>query len=194
VHSVQRKIKRKNKMKKIMILASAIAISCAANAAQYVWGLSSYDYQDKSGTPLEDGTAFFFLGTVTASDTAFDLSQATYITYGGFDANNYAYGHVDNSNLLSSDAITSTAAGQAYSIVLVDANVTTLEGYEGDYTIVTGTSNAGVLPGATNTYYADFVNGTSSAYTTSTMAVPEPTSGLLLLLGMAGLALKRKRA
>ena len=25
-------------------------------------------------------------------------------------------------------------------------------------------------------------------------AVPEPTSGLLLLLGMAGLALKRKRA
>ena len=29
---------------------------------------------------------------------------------------------------------------------------------------------------------------------TATAAVPEPTSGLLLLLGMAGLALKRKRA
>ena len=28
----------------------------------------------------------------------------------------------------------------------------------------------------------------------STAAVPEPTSGLLLLIGMAGLALKRKRA
>ena len=31
-------------------------------------------------------------------------------------------------------------------------------------------------------------------YVTASASVPEPTSGLLLLLGMAGLALKRKRA
>ena len=36
-----------------------------------------------------------------------------------------------------------------------------------------------------------YVDPTSQGYTA---AVPEPTSGLLLLLGMAGLALKRKRA
>ncbi|MBQ8125931.1 MAG: PEP-CTERM sorting domain-containing protein [Kiritimatiellae bacterium] len=36
------------------------------------------------------------------------------------------------------------------------------------------------------------IGGTGAA--TSWTAVPEPTSGLLLLLGMAGLALKRKRA
>ena len=36
--------------------------------------------------------------------------------------------------------------------------------------------------------------GTSGAKTYITASVPEPTSGLLLLLGMAGLALKRKRA
>ena len=35
-------------------------------------------------------------------------------------------------------------------------------------------------------------SGSAGAWTTS--AVPEPTSGLLLLLGVAGLALKRKRA
>lgn len=35
-------------------------------------------------------------------------------------------------------------------------------------------------------------NGTATAW--STAAVPELTSGLLFLLGMAGLALKRKRA
>ena len=37
--------------------------------------------------------------------------------------------------------------------------------------------------------------GTSSTPTAwSTAAVPEPTSGLLMLLGMAGLALRRRRA
>ena len=44
---------------------------------------------------------------------------------------------------------------------------------------------------------SDFIGGTmstiSSPYVVSNV-IPEPTSGLLLLLGMAGLALKRKRA
>jgi hypothetical protein len=38
--------------------------------------------------------------------------------------------------------------------------------------------------------YYTFATG---AYTATTAAVPEPTSGLLLLLGMAGLALRRKQ-
>ena len=38
--------------------------------------------------------------------------------------------------------------------------------------------------------YGTFAAGTQGGWT----AVPEPTSGLLMLLGMAGLALKRKRA
>ncbi len=41
-------------------------------------------------------------------------------------------------------------------------------------------------------YYA---TGTEeNVWWTNVTSVPEPTSGLLLLLGMAGLALKRKRA
>ena len=39
-----------------------------------------------------------------------------------------------------------------------------------------------------------YYNGASSGTAMGWTAVPEPTSGLLLLLGMAGLALKRKRA
>ena len=39
--------------------------------------------------------------------------------------------------------------------------------------------------------YGTFASGTSGWQTT---AVPEPTSGLLMLLGMAGLALRRRRA
>ena len=41
-----------------------------------------------------------------------------------------------------------------------------------------------------------FSNVSANAQTawTQTGAIPEPTSGLLLLLGMAGLALRRKQA
>ena len=39
-----------------------------------------------------------------------------------------------------------------------------------------------------------FGDSTAAATAWTGAAVPEPTSGLLLLLGMAGLALKRKRA
>jgi len=49
------------------------------------------------------------------------------------------------------------------------------------------------LSGAVSTAFDGIdlmVSPASQGYT----AVPEPTSGLLLILGMAGLALKRKRA
>ena len=47
------------------------------------------------------------------------------------------------------------------------------------------------IAGLTNDYSLDlYADPTTQGYT----AVPEPTSGLLLLLGMAGLALRRKRA
>ncbi len=185
-------------MRKILTFASAIIITCAAHAANYVWGLGSGDYQDHSGNALETGTAFFYLGTVTASASAFDVSAATYIASAGFDSDLYGYGAMSTDSLQSSEIITSTAAGQAYSIILLEnSGVSTIDGYDGYYTIINGSSVAGVLPGTTPTYYADFSNFTSSAYTTSQMsggAVPEPTSGLLMLLGVAGLALKRKRA
>ena len=59
--------------------------------------------------------------------------------------------------------------------------------------IATGTVGAesGITLANLGTY---FLGGTSTDSTGGWQAVPEPTSGLLLLLGMAGLALKRKIA
>ena len=60
-------------------------------------------------------------------------------------------------------------------------------------------SNAMVVNVATGTATASNfgtkAGGTGTAFTAwQTMDTPEPTSAMLLLLGMAGLALKRKRA
>ena len=185
-------------MKKLLILAGTIVVACSLNAAQFAWGLASGDYQDKSGNELLTGTAFLYLGNVTATESAFNFGTSTFVASAGFDDVNYSYGYVDTSSastLQSSDAVASTAAGQAYSIILVDkSGLASLDGYTGDYTIITGTSTEETILAATPVKYASFVDGLSSAYTTSTMsAVPEPTSGLLMLLGIAGLALRRRR-
>ena len=180
-------------MKKLMIVLAAFTVACAANAASFVWGNASYDYTDKDGNALTTGTAFLYLGTVTASATGFDVSGATLLASGGFDDTQWAYGNIDADNLSSSDALANTTAGQSYTLILVDSSVSTLENFEGYYAMQTGTSTENSIPGATVTKYAEFVSFDPIS-TTSAMAAPEPTSGLLMLLGMAGLALRRRRA
>lgn len=59
--------------------------------------------------------------------------------------------------------------------------------------IATGTvgADSGLTIGNLGTYYFGKDTGTATG---GWQAVPEPTSGLLMLVGLAGLALKRKRA
>ena len=182
-------------MKKQLILITTAFVAITLQAANFVWGNGSYDYTGPNGeTDYTGGKAFLFLGTVTASATAFDMSSATQVTSSLFDDVNWVYGNVDAENLSASDLVTSTAAGQAFTLIIVDKNVDSLAGFEGNYYIYNGVSDdPGVLPGTTPVYYAQFFDASPVA-TWSAMAAPEPTSGLLLLLGVAGLALKRKRA
>ena len=181
-------------MKKLTILASVAMVACAVNAASFTWGFGGGEYYDQNGAELYTGTAFLYLGTVTASETAFNTSGATLLMYGGFDNNYWAYGNPDADNLSSSASVTETTAGQDYTLILLNKeNATSLDGYQGYYTLITGSSAEEAIPGATVVKYASFTNY-DAPITTSTLMVPEPTSGLLMLLGMAGLALKRKRA
>ena len=190
-------------MNKLMTLASVLAVACVANASSFTWGFGNEgDYLDKNGNAFDSGTAFLFLGTVSATDSAFDLSQATYVTSAGY-VNDY-FGAISADDMASSDAVTSTDAGQAFSLLLFDTEgmtATDLVGYEGDYVLYTGTSTRGTIPGATVDYYAKFIRaGEVEASDWATMSaagptpIPEPTSGFLMLLGMAGLALRRRRA
>lgn len=194
-------------MKKIIMGFAAMAMAMSLSAAEYNWGLNGFDYVGPSGEGYVEefggnfysgGYAMLFLGTVSATENAFNTAGATYITAGGFDDVNFVYGNSDASAGISSDLITSTAAGQSYSIVILDKVVDNLDGYTGNYAIINGTSAEAVRNPATNGMVAQFVDSnplTQSQWNTMTSSpVPEPTSGLLLLLGMAGLALRRRRA
>lgn len=191
-------------MKKLVIAIAVTAISSMASAATYCWGVQSFNYTGPDGSGWDAGaganlysgaTAFLYLGTVTYNN-GFVTDGTTYITSAGYDNTNYGYGYLDAdvNSMPTSDKITDSG-NQAYSIVFVDASVSSIDDSSvQNYIILNGTSTAGYDPG-TEKHYASFltstvIGGSGVAWT----AVPEPTSGLLLLLGIAGLALKRKRA
>ena len=171
-------------MKKMMIALAAIASAIVCNAAVVNWQSGAVykatDNTTKVGKGVTDYTVAIAFFTDSAGANAVtgltgDLSVST-------SGNGSKY----------SGTVDGFAAGTTYYTQLV----ITTDGYEAKSDIVAfataGTGDATL----------DFSTGEgfSTAYTFSTanagtwQAVPEPTSGLLMLLGLAGLALKRKRA
>ena len=178
-------------MKKL-IMGLAIAVCAATASASMVnWGLSSGDVLD--ATKVDAGTAYlmYSTGTVDFSKLAkMDKFDATSLAAVGLDTtiDTFAYSASKVSNSVSVVPTTKTSANTnigggnkpMYVVVIDDG------GKDIAYTanaVPVNVQNSTMAIGATKA---------SSAFTYA--AVPEPTSGLLLLLGMAGLALKRKRA
>ena len=182
-------------MKKLTIIASMLVMTVAANAASFTWGFGSDSIMKADGSDyVAGGTAMLFLGTITvdAEKGTADYSKATLLAYGGQNGD-YTYGSTVTP--ITSDLLVSDAAGQAYTLVLVEGNVTSLEEYKGNMIVATGESDRTVDP-RSGASWAMMLNNTAFQGNDwqNLEAVPEPTSGLLLLIGMAGLALRRKRA
>ena len=153
-------------MKKLLILAAIVVAGTFANAASFRWTASGITGYNT--TDLYSGTATLYAYLSTA-----DASTAVAV----------------NSQTMSGGAITA-----ASSVFSDDTNFTGGQTYTFYYTM---TDDAG------NVFTSGLKNSKAQATSTMTVAfastgswaaVPEPTSGLLMLLGMTGLALRRKRA
>ena len=187
-------------MKKLMIALVAGAIGFAANAASYSWAASSGRLFDGLG----DAAANRFAGTGYLFDAA-SVSQATLMAafvstegVGTILSSALATGAFSSGRASASAAFTGPDnAFDAYFVVfgkdadgndaiyfsdMVVANYQTV----GESDVTFGKQNAFSAAG-----FKDATSGYVGAgwYT----AAPEPTSGLLMLLGMAGLALRRRR-
>ena len=165
-------------MKKIMMIIAAFAIAGSLKAASVNWTFSA------SGTNFGD-YAVYLTSVGSGFESVADI-EASMIGTG-------AKGTTVAGSRTSSatGTITGLTAEKTYDFFYVavkgdDYWVSSAQ------TVTTGAESAGA---AASTFSA--ANGKtllSGAATGSFSSVPEPTSGLLLLLGMAGLALKRKVA
>ena len=195
-------------MKKLMIAAAIVCAAAMSQAAYYSWGNDSLSIDNWTGTepinpdvegPLySGGTMLLYLGTVAYTDGTGFSGGSGLVDYGTFNADEYMYGTVGGSGTFPTSDKISKAGNEAYTLILVNNNAyTSIDDIkDGDmFVLRTGTS-ASTYDGSLEDYMVDFTdhNAIAQGDWTKYSSVPEPTSGLLLLLGVAGLALRRRRA
>ena len=189
-------------MKKIMLTFAAIATVIVANAASMNWG-ADYTYSSTGTAGVDRGTTDAWIAYVfDASTTSYASAQALFAANKGADLAALAVGSTtvagDELGGFQAQSTFSGAAGSsvsAYVVIFDAASVATSKNmYISE--VVTATAPSSGVPGVLSFGEGGDMVGmaSASAWTASAAAVPEPTSGLLLLIGMAGLALRRKQA
>ena len=181
-------------MKKLMIALAAIAMAVSVNAATVNWGSGTIKLPSGANAKATVAASLFIVDATTyatyaAYTDAAALSDAIYTAYNGKSAQQTA---TSNGKSIANLSYGDYSSGDSvYALVLYTTTENEAAYWMGNYATTTFESAQDKSIGQ----LANLLGGSSSTATAwSTAAVPEPTSGLLLLLGMAGLALKRKRA
>ena len=206
-------------MKKLMIAAAIVCAAAISQGAQASWAAGDVmagsvgdrvDTGDGSYNYLESGMGYLFvMGTGTgdtvaqaAADWAMLTSaDAIWSAFDGVDTitvNGHSYkgeAVAFTPDPLTWSATSGTIGDTVYAAIILTAQdaVTGEDMYSANaFSDQFGTSglNSGADGYASLQWVADGTIGEATTWN----AVPEPTSGLLLLLGVAGLALRRRRA
>lgn len=175
-------------MKKILIAFLAMAMAVVANAASVKWTVGNV-YVPETSTKAENYLVYF----VSSSD--YSLASATADLRNGNASFLETYGQASaltGSTGMASATITSEAGNSenwtGYLIILNADNAS-------DATLAYITGETSKATGATGqTANLAFTSNAGTQSTANWYAIPEPTSGLLMIVGLAGLALRRRRA
>lgn len=185
-------------MKMKLLVAIAIAmLGIASNAATYDWRCKC-DYiatsDSSEGGDFTGYLVYFFDATTNSKDSTV-ASLATGLTALDNAIGSSAVNGEDGFNFTGNgltDNGASPAFASGYFVILDSASTASAQHFWASDVVNVQITDAVAAGGATFAWDEAYPGATATW--SSTGAVPEPTSGLLILLGMAGLALRRRRA
>ena len=191
-------------MKKLIVMLAAGVLAVGVNAAQVNWDANKGYLYDGAKDPekITSGTAYLMLSAYSAS------SLVTAFVESNYDASKMVSDLQKLDQYLGSGTIgsnariaggtgttTATDSISAYFVVFGDQGVyisptatSEYDGLQGEHTLAFASISS------SSKAFNEAKGGYSAAGWYGTADVPEPTSGLLMLVGLAGLALRRKRA
>ena len=169
-------------MKKLLVIAAVAMAVVSAKAACVDWKVS--------GTSATNGYTVYLMTSLADSYASVSELAAAAVDSGTIAKSGKTYGFTSNA---VDPTVTSTSMANAYYVIVESGTPTSYTYYAVNMSsMVYDPDKQESSPGTFNSVSAaDIISGgTSKAF----VAVPEPTSGLLMLLGMCGLALRRRRA
>ena len=178
-------------MKKLMLLGAIAMFGLASNAATVNWSANAIQ-----SSPDVAVTAGWLVQVYTSDVTfSYDAAKSGTITAWA-DSSTVAAGTTYRAAGSVENGLANGTSGTFYAVIFDASSVAGAKNYiVSDNLSVSATAAGNPVPLSFGAMTATNSNNKflNSSWT-ATAAVPEPTSGLLMLLGMAGLALKRKRA
>ena len=195
-------------MKKLMMVVAAFALAASAQAATYNWKWTS-TFKDPAAAAYS-GTVYLFNAQDYSQQTiltAFLANPTSYSLSGALDSRSTSDGKgTALRTIAESDIGTLRGSGDEKYLDFFYAAMFT----SGDdsYIFLTGTQSVGVQASQDTTATYSLGSPTVAPEDTTTFlggktwymssaptppVIPEPTTGLLVLLGVAGLALRRRR-
>lgn len=183
-------------MKKLIVAALAIASAVTLNAASVDWSMSNGILSPSPDGSAKSGRCAYYTMLVFENSQADSVNTA--IAAGNFTSlSGLAVSTSQAAKAGTFGGTVSGLTGESTTLfaVVFDTYSTTEGIADAGYYYKTGTITQntydplGSDPATKAVFIAAQMTGTWTA-----TAVPEPTSGLLMLLGMAGLALRRRRA
>ena len=180
-----------------MIAAVVVAFAACAQAASFSWktGTTGKVYAPGTETLLASATAYLFdASAVTQASlvTAFVAGTLDLSAQSSLSSKAIANGAIATTSFNDGTAVGDTLTAYFATVVTIDDTDYLYIGPEGSGLGQEGKTTQ-IAFNAKSSSQAAALDATAGYAGAGWYAVPEPTSGLLLLLGMAGLALRRKQ-